>query len=224
MNINSKQTLEYLHQEPTEKVENPPVLFLIHGYGSNEADLFSFARYLPKTYHIIALRAPIILNEGGYAWYTITFDEDMNKWSDDEEGIQSRDLILYNIQHHLERINSNQEQVSLLGFSQGAILSWAIGLTYPKSIDKIMALSGFFNPKLVRETTESKANLNCFSSHGIIDPVIPVSHTRKGIDRLRELGVTVAYKEYDAPHTISPDNFRDLLEWLKRVITLIRRI
>lgn len=215
MNIDSNQILEYLHQAPIETSENSPILFLIHGYGSYEGDLFSFAQYLPKNYHIIALRAPIVLAEGSYAWYTITFDEDMNKWSNDEEGIQSRDLIISNIEHHLKRLNSSKKNVDLLGFSQGAILSWSLGMSYPKSINRIMALSGFYNPKLDQESSESKADLKCFSSHGIIDPVIPVAHTRIGIDRLREKGVSVAYKEYDAPHTISPDNFRDLLQWLQ---------
>ncbi|MDO7541262.1 MAG: alpha/beta hydrolase [Flavobacteriales bacterium] len=215
MNIDSNQILEYLHQAPIETSENSPILFLIHGYGSYEGDLFSFAQYLPKNYHIIALRAPIVLAEGSYAWYTITFDEDMNKWSNDEEGIQSRDLIISNIEHHLKRLNSSKKNVDLLGFSQGAILSWSLGMSYPKSINRIMALSGFYNPKLDQESSESKADLKCFSSHGIIDPVIPVAHTRIGINNLREKGVSVAYKEYDAPHTISPDNFRDLLQWLQ---------
>lgn len=215
MNIDSNQILEYLHQAPIETSENSPILFLIHGYGSYEGDLFSFAQYLPKNYHIIALRAPIVLAEGSYAWYTITFDEDMNKWSNDEEGIQSRDLIISNIEHHLKRLNSSKKNVDLIGFSQGAILSWSLGMSYPKLINRIMALSGFYNPKLDQESSESKADLKCFSSHGIIDPVIPVAHTRIGIDSLREKGVSVAYKEYDAPHTISPDNFRDLLQWLQ---------
>ena len=215
MNIDSNQILEYLHQAPIETSENSPILFLIHGYGSYEGDLFSFAQYLPKNYHIIALRAPIVLAEGSYAWYTITFDEDMNKWSNDEEGIQSRNLIISNIEHHLKRLNSSKKNVDLLGFSQGAILSWSLGMSYPKSINRIMALSGFYNPKLDQESSESKADLKCFSSHGIIDPVIPVAHTRIGINNLREKGVSVAYKEYDAPHTISPDNFRDLLQWLQ---------
>ena len=215
MNIDSNQILEYLHQAPIETSENSPILFLIHGYGSYEGDLFSFAQYLPNNYHIIALRAPIVLAEGSYAWYTITFDKDMNKWSNDEEGIQSRDLIISNIEHHLKRLNSSKKNVDLLGFSQGAILSWSLGMSYPKSINRIMALSGFYNPKLDQESSESKADLKCFSSHGIIDPVIPVAHTRIGINNLREKGVSVAYKEYDAPHTISPDNFRDLLQWLQ---------
>jgi len=215
MNIDSNQILEYLHQAPIETSENSPILFLIHGYGSYEGDLFSFAQYLPKNYHIIALRGPIVLAEGSYAWYTITFDEDMNKWSNDEEGIQSRNLIISNIEHHLKRLNSSKKNVDLLGFSQGAILSWSLGMSYPKSINRIMALSGFYNPKLDQESSESKADLKCFSSHGIIDPVIPVAHTRIGINNLREKGVSVAYKEYDAPHTISPDNFRDLLQWLQ---------
>jgi phospholipase/carboxylesterase len=214
MNIDTNQVLEFLHQKPEKNIPNSPVLFLFHGYGSNEEDLFSFARYLPKDYHIIALRAPIILAEGGYAWYTITFDDDMNKWSNDEEGIQSRDLILFNIKHHLNRINSSIEQIDVLGFSQGAILSWALGLTYPKYLHKIIALSGFYNPNLVKETEDSKSHLNCFSSHGTIDPVIPVIHTRKGIDLLKEKGIALQYKEYDAPHTISPENFKDLIDWI----------
>lgn len=215
MNIDSSQVLEYLYQAPTETSTNSPIIFLIHGYGSHEGDLFSFAQYLPKHYHIIALRAPIALGEGSYAWYTITFDDDMNKWSNDDEGIQSRDLINSNIEHHLKRLNSSRKSVDLLGFSQGAILSWSLGMSYPKSIDRIMALSGFYNPKLDQESSESITELKCFSSHGIIDPLIPLAHTRKGIESLREKGVSVIYKEYDAPHTISPDNFRDLLQWLQ---------
>ena len=90
MKIDTNQVLQFLHQKPEENNPNSPVLFLFHGYGSNEEDLFSFARYLPKEYHIIALRAPIFLEQEGYAWYTITFDEDMKKCTNDEEGIQSR--------------------------------------------------------------------------------------------------------------------------------------
>ena len=216
MNIDSSQVLEYLYQAPAETSTNPPILFLIHGYGSHEGDLFSFAQYLPKNYHVIALRAPISLGEGSYAWYTITVDENMNKLSmDEDEGIQSRDLINSNIEHHLKRLNSSRKSVDLLGFSQGAILSWSLGMSYPKLIDRIMALSGYYNPKLDQESSESKAELKCFSSHGIIDPVIPLSLARSGIDSLREKGVSVIYKEYDAPHTISPDNFKDLLNWLQ---------
>jgi len=55
MNANKKLPLEYILREPLLKVELPPVIFMIHGYGSNEEDLFSFANALPPEYMIISL-------------------------------------------------------------------------------------------------------------------------------------------------------------------------
>ncbi|MEM9144014.1 MAG: phospholipase, partial [Bacteroidota bacterium] len=59
-----------------------PALFLFHGYGSNEEDLFSFAPELPEELCIISVRAPYTLQPFGYAWYAIHFDAEQGKWSD----------------------------------------------------------------------------------------------------------------------------------------------
>ncbi|MCV6630805.1 MAG: phospholipase, partial [Flavobacteriaceae bacterium] len=74
--------------------ENPPTLILLHGYGSNEEDLFSFASELPKELFVISVRAPYTLQPFGYAWYAIHFDAEDGKWSDDEQAIVSRDAIV----------------------------------------------------------------------------------------------------------------------------------
>jgi len=50
----SKLTLEYLVRPPKSKIENPPLLMMFHGYGSNEQDLFSFAEELPDELLIIS--------------------------------------------------------------------------------------------------------------------------------------------------------------------------
>ena len=86
--------LHYLLREPKEKKEKNPALILLHGYGSNEEDLFSFAGELPDEYYIFSVRAPYDLQPFGHAWYAIYFDDDENKFSDDEQARQSRDLII----------------------------------------------------------------------------------------------------------------------------------
>jgi phospholipase/carboxylesterase len=86
-------SLFYIIREPKIKLEKNPLLLLLHGYGSNEEDLFSFASELPDTYYVVSARAPYDLMYGSYAWYAINFDADENKFSDMNQASQSRDLI-----------------------------------------------------------------------------------------------------------------------------------
>ena len=62
-----------------------PLIILIHGYGSNEKDLFSLIDYLPKEAYIISLRGPIELFNNSYAWYDIYVDAN-NKFYDHEKN------------------------------------------------------------------------------------------------------------------------------------------
>ena len=213
MEIN--QVLDYRIRRPLKEGETTPVLFLLHGYGSHEEDLFSFANYLPEEYLIISLRAPLTLGFGGYAWYSIHFNEQQDKWSDDDEAKTAQEIILHNIDYHLEQFKLEGQKVSLLGFSQGAILSWAVGLSHPERIDKIIALSGYVNEDIFGYAKEGLDQLRIFSSHGTEDPTLPVDWARKGIALVENKNLKVAYKEYPAGHGINPENFADLLAWLK---------
>ena len=213
MEIN--QVLDYRIRRPLKEGGNTPVLFLLHGYGSHEEDLFSFANYLPEEYLIISLRAPLTLDFGGYAWYSIHFNENQDKWSDDAEAKTAQEIILYNINYHLEQFKLKGQKVSLLGFSQGAILSWAVGLSHPTQIDKIIALSGYVNEAIFGFAKEGLDQLRIFSSHGTEDPTLPVDWARKGVELVAKKEIKVDYKEYPAGHGINPENFADLLAWLK---------
>src|ERR1043165_5086340 len=62
--------LKFFVQQPTEKMSGkPPLVILLHGYGSNERDLFDFRRFFPKTYMVISVRAPYTVPGGGYQWF-----------------------------------------------------------------------------------------------------------------------------------------------------------
>lgn len=207
--------LDYRIRRPLKEGGKTPILFLLHGYGSHEEDLYSFANYLPEEYLIISLRAPLTLGFGGYAWYSIHFNEQQDKWSDDAEAKRAQEIILYNIDYHLEQFKLEGQKVSLLGFSQGAILSWAVGLSHPERIDKIIALSGYVNEDIFGYAKEGLDQLRIFSSHGTEDPTLPVDWARKGIALVEKKDLKVEYKEYPAGHSINPENFADLLAWLK---------
>ena len=88
--INTSLSLQHIIRKST-LTENAPLLILLHGYGSDENDLFSFAAELPQELFIISVRAPYTMQPYGNAWYAINFDNEKGKWSDNEQAKQSRD-------------------------------------------------------------------------------------------------------------------------------------
>ncbi|MBK0370007.1 alpha/beta hydrolase [Flavobacterium agrisoli] len=209
-------SLEYKIQEPKVILDKNPLLLLLHGYGSNEADLFSFASELPDTYYIVSARAPYDLQFGSYAWYAINFDANQNKFSDNEQAKNSRETIVQFIDELVANYPIDASNITLIGFSQGAILSYAVALSYPEKVQKIIALSGYFNSDIIKENFESNNfhNLKIFASHGTVDQVIPVEWARKTPPILEQLAIPITYKEYPVGHGVAPQNFYDFKNWL----------
>lgn len=208
--------LHHLVREPKVKLDKNPAIILLHGYGSNEEDLFSFATELPDEYYVISARAPYDMMYGSYAWYAINFDADENKFSDLDQARSSRDLIAEFIDECVSKYAIDAENITLIGFSQGAILSSAIALSYPEKISRVAALSGYLNVEIASEDylKNNISKVKFFVSHGVVDQVIPVDWARKTKPKLDNLGIDVVYKEYPIGHGISPQNFYDLKEWL----------
>lgn len=210
-------SLQYLIREPKAIQEKNPLLLLLHGYGSNKEDLFSFASELPEEYYVISVQAPHDLMYGSYAWYAINFDADDTKFSDINQAKQSRDLIVDFIDELVTKFPIDKEKITLIGFSQGAILSYAIALSYPAKVSKIVAMSGYLNTEMAKENFEQNdfSNLKIFASHGTVDQVIPVDWARKTSPVLEKLGIKFVYKEYPVGHGVAPQNFFDFRNWLE---------
>lgn len=209
-------SLEYLIREPKIILDKNPLLVLIHGYGSNEQDLFSFASELPDEYYIVSARAPYDIQYGSYAWYAINFDADQNKFSDNDQARSSRDLIAQFIEELTANYPIDSQNVTLIGFSQGAILSYAVALSHPEKVQRVVAMSGYLNTEILEENylKNSFSNLKMFTSHGTVDQVIPVEWGRKAKPFLENLGINTTYKEYPIGHGVSPQNFYDFKNWL----------
>jgi phospholipase/carboxylesterase len=209
-------SLEYQIREPKIVLDKNPLLLLLHGYGSNEADLFSFASELPDEYYVISARAPYDLQYGSYAWYAINFDADQNKFSDHDQAVLSRDLVVQFLQELKSKYSIDSSNITLIGFSQGSILSYSIALSYPNIVQRVGALSGYLNLDINNDNYQNNdfSNLKIFASHGTVDQVIPLEWARKTDPILKNLGINCTYKEYPIGHGVSPQNFFDLKDWL----------
>tara|TARA_R110001632_G_scaffold10559_6_gene39046 strand:- start:7253 stop:7897 length:645 start_codon:yes stop_codon:yes gene_type:complete len=208
-------TLYSVVRQPKKSIEKPSLLILLHGYGSNEEDLFSFAEELPKDLLIISLRAPYEMGHGGYAWYAINLDSENNKFSDLVQAKESMHKIATTIDHLKAQYNTNPKNTFLLGFSQGAILSYALSFNFPNKIQHVIALSGYFNEELLPHKIEEKTETDFYISHGSVDQVIPVEWARKASPFLNSLKLQNVYSEYPVGHGVAPQNFFSFKKWIE---------
>lgn len=218
--MNTDLSLKYVSRPAN--CENPPLLLLLHGYGSNEEDLFSFAPQLDAGIHIISARAPFDLPPQGAAWYAINYTEDMDKFSDLDQARESMDLIRKFLKELTAKYSVDNASVNILGFSQGAILSLALALSDPNLFKNVIAMSGYMNKDLIEQFEgmedrfrESEHPSNFFVSHGTMDQVVPFSWGMQTQPTLEKLNVDYVFKQYPIGHGVSPDNFYDMKSWLE---------
>lgn len=190
---------------------------MLHGYGSDENDLFSFAEELPDELFIISAKAPYSMQPFGNAWYAIHWDNTNGKFSDDAQAITSRDTISEFIDEVVQHYPVDPDNINLLGFSQGSILSYAVALSFPGKVRNIIALSGYINEAILARDFRNNdfSNLKFYCSHGAQDQVIPVDWARKTKPFLDELGIENSYSEFPVGHGVAPQNFFEFREWLK---------
>ncbi|WP_339844371.1 alpha/beta fold hydrolase [uncultured Dokdonia sp.] len=209
--------LEYITRKPSKpSTGKAPLIILLHGYGSNEEDLFSFAEEIPEEYFIVSAKAPIAMQPYGNAWYHITIDGDGVKSSDNEGARESRDIIARFIDEIVAEYNVDKHNVTLLGFSQGTILSYAVALTYPEKVKNVIGLSGYINEEIIDlKSNPSYAHLNIYNSHGTVDQVIPIDAARKTPGYLKNIGIESTLSEFPVGHGVHPTNFYEFKEWLQ---------
>ena len=208
--------LHYIVRKPKTEQENPPLLILLHGYGSNEEDLFSFASELPDELLIVSARAPYDMNFGGYAWYAITLDANDEKFSDLNEARKSLTKIASFIDYIKATYKTDPNNTFLLGFSQGAILSYALSLNYPNKVNHVIALSGYINDELLPSNiNDLNITTDYYISHGSVDQVLPVEWARKAPEYLNENNLHNVYSEYPVGHGVAPQNFYSFKTWIE---------
>ena len=112
------------------------------------------------------------------------------------------------------------ERTVLGGFSQGCVMSWALGLGRGRPRPAgIIGLSGFM--PTVEGFELDLAGLDGYPvaiGHGSLDSVIGVEWGRQARDRLQAAGAQVLYHESPLPHTVDPALVPKLAAWLEDVV------
>lgn len=204
------------------KTAKPPVLILLHGYGSNEADLFSLSAELPPDFTIYSLRAPLSVSDRGYCWFPLSFGADRKIGYDYHAVEKSRLAILSFISEVCRSGRVDSNNVFLMGFSQGAIMAYDLALAAPGKVRGVIALSGRMLPEssAIKTSGSDSGNLRFFIAHGHADEVILYKDGSEAPAILRSKGKQhVTFKDYQLAHTISAGLLRDVRAWLPQQLT-----
>ena len=208
--------MQSLYRPPAEEPQGALVLF--HGRGADEHDLFPLLDILDPERRLAGAtaRGPLSLPPGGAHWYVVR----RVGYPDPETFHSTYPEVAGWLDKFLAEQGVPSERAVLGGFSQGSVMSYALGLGAgrPRTAG-IMALSGFI-PEVEGFELDlaNAAGLPVAIGHGTHDPVIPVEFGRDARARLEAAGAEVTYRESPMPHTIDPGFLRELASWTSEAV------
>jgi phospholipase/carboxylesterase len=191
-----------------------PVIYAMHGRGSNEQDIMSLVKELKEEFIIVGVRGPLILH-AGFEYFTIK--------SFGNPNIDSFDEAIIKLENFIEQLPSQYpidiSKQFLLGFSQGAILSMSLVLKMGNKIKGIVALSGYI-PKHFKETytLKSVSELSIFIAHGEFDFIFPLNIGEENHEFFEERTKQLVFNTYPIGHEVSLNEKEDIQSWLQTQI------
>lgn len=198
-------TISYL-ERPAEG-EPAGLLVLFHGRGVDERDLFPLLDELDPRRRLLGVtpRGPLALPPGGNHWYAFQ-----------EVGYPDPVTFLETYAAVSEWLDGfDFEHVVLGGFSQGAVMTYALGLGEGRPRPAaLVALSGFMPTVPGFELNLEPPLPPAAIGHGTHDPVISVEFSRQARQLLEAAGGEVLYREYPLPHAVDPGFLVELAPWL----------
>ena len=189
-------------------------LVLFHGRGTSEHDLYPLLDALDPERRLFGAtpRGPLVLPPGGAHWYVVR-----------EIGFPDRETFTASYElaaAWLDALEIPIERTIIGGFSQGAVMSWALGLGRGRPRPAgIIALSGFVPTVDGFELDLSPPLPPVAIGHGTYDPVISVEFGRQAKHLLEEAGAEVLYRESPMPHTVDPSFVAELQSWVSDALS-----
>ena len=201
-----------------------PLLIMLHGLGGDEYAMSLFTRSIPVAFMVISPRAPIAIEPGmfpgytdrGYSWVRSAPPPDRVSFAP----------AIDRLRHFIRAFN--RAPVFLMGFSQGAALSYALSLAEPDLIAGVIALAGFLPDEARPSTSLQRSSAQdayprhgYLIIHGVDDQIVPIYRAHQARDFLTVLGAPVEYHAYPGGHKIAAQGLKDITRWLEATLAAV---
>jgi len=192
-------------------------LVLLHGRGADELDLFPLLDFFDPERRLVGAtpRAPLALPPGGWHWYA--FMEVGHPDPATFHAVYPRAAEW--LDEFLAGNGVPHERLVLGGFSQGGVMTYALGLGAGRPRPAALFALSSFVPTVEGFRLDLTPPLPPVAiGHGTLDPVISVEFGRAAKKLLEEAGADLLYREYPLPHAIDPEFARELAAWIDRAL------
>jgi phospholipase/carboxylesterase len=161
---------------------------------------------------------PITLNGGMImrGWYDLTGLEIIKQ--EDREGLTQASRIVEDLVQVEIKRGIPRERIIVGGFSQGGAVALHFGMRTQDPVAAIVGLSTYLplSETLPQEMSPSSSKTPIFMAHGLFDPVLMIALGEASRQVLEQNGCAVSWYTYPMPHTVTPDELRDLSAWLSQ--------
>jgi phospholipase/carboxylesterase len=195
-----------------------PLIVMLHGLGGDENVMWIFDHALPRAATLIAPRALYASELGGASWTRSAVRGDL----DNVDFQAALEVLARFLAEVIALYQIDPQRVILMGFSQGAALSYAYSLRYPESLRGVIALAGFL-PHSPSErngaAAQSKTALPRYLIlHGTHDDAAPIDRARAARSVLESRGASVEYHEHRVGHKVSAQGMKEIERWIKQIL------
>ena len=158
---------------------------------------------------------PVTINGGMTmpAWYDIKA-MDIDRVVDTDQLMASSDAVAKLVDREIER-GVKSENIVIAGFSQGGAVAYELGLSYPKRLAGIIALSTYFATAKTVKRSEANRDIPIRIYHGTFDPMVPEALGRQSVEKLQEMGFEPTYQTYPMEHSVCMEEIVDIGKFLR---------
>jgi phospholipase/carboxylesterase len=196
------------------------LVILLHGYGSNGADLMGLVPYwrdsLPDT-AFLAPNAPQACPgaPGGYQWWSLT---DLGRESRAAGVRQAAPLVNAFIDMHRSAFDIPNRKVALVGFSQGTMMALHVAPRRPEALAGVVGYSGMLADAEALQA-EVKTRPPLLLIHGEADPMVPFAAMGQAQTEFKALGFDIdTHASPGLGHSIDEAGLRLGGQFLARVL------
>ncbi|MEA9357311.1 dienelactone hydrolase family protein [Bacteriovorax sp. PP10] len=220
--IQTDLPLKYIAQTPADTKNKPLVIFL-HGFTRSEQDISHFKNDFFPEFTYLSVRAPLPIYSG-HQWFSLQIPPG-GLIQVGQEIKNSSKLLEDFIKGAVRKYQTDTEKVFLIGFSQGAMMSYELGLRKPMTVRGIAALSGAMLPIVQSQMKPGHdlKNLAVFIGHGTEDNRIPLDAASAANSTLSKTSISPTFHSYEGlGHTINHKELVDINAWIKNTLSTNR--
>lgn len=202
--------------EPSSGNSPKQMIIFVHGYGADGNDLIGLTNYFQSTLPEAIFLSPhapeaCSMNPSGYQWFDLTSTDPAVLWS---KILVAADHLNEFIDSKLLEYNIAEENLALIGFSQGTMMSLHVSLRRKNTMAAVLGYSGrLIGADLLKDDLISKPSI--YLIHGDQDPMVPYQESLTAEKVLKEYSIDIkTHISEHTQHSIAEDGLRIGVDFL----------